>query len=241
MNLGRCPPCLRSGRHQNLWTKYKPPGSYWCGVGRQNGLRQNERQLYRTKDRYPGKGLVTSWLSINLVLPTLAAITARVPGFWKVAGSTSSAYSRWTSGSSVRRAAIRARRRTGSRSPDEYAAAASRRAALMLLADLRSSGPRYTFRELSASPSGSRTVGTTLISTPRSRSRASRLTTATCCASFWPKYARSGATAASSLVTTVATPSKCRGRAAPSRPSVTPRTWTRVLAPGGYISAAVGR
>ena len=47
-------------------------------------------------------------------------------------------------------------------------------------------------REESASPSASRTVGTTRISSSRFRSRTTCFTTATCCASLRPKYARSG-------------------------------------------------
>ena len=47
-------------------------------------------------------------------------------------------------------------------------------------------------REESARPSGSRTVGRTSILDGMSRSRTIRLTTATCWASFWPKYAASG-------------------------------------------------
>ena len=41
---------------------------------------------------------------------------------------------------------------------------------------------------------GSRTVGTATISTGRLRSATTRRTTATCCASFWPKNATSGCT-----------------------------------------------
>ena len=70
-----------------------------------------------------------------------------------------------------------------------------------------------TLRELSASPSASRTVGRTRIRSSRSRSRAIRSTTAACWASFWPKYARSGRTALKSLRQIVATPRKWPGRA----------------------------
>ena len=67
-----------------------------------------------------------------------------------------------------------------------------------------------------------------------SRSRTIRLTTATCCASFWPKYATSGATMLSSLLTTVQTPAKCAGpRSAPSKTSLSPVTWTVVANPSG--------
>jgi hypothetical protein len=50
-----------------------------------------------------------------------------------------------------------------------------------------SRGTYSEFRELSASPSASRTVGSTRISSGRSRSRTSWRMTATCWASFWPK------------------------------------------------------
>ena len=68
-------------------------------------------------------------------------------------------------------------------------------------------------RELSASPSGSRTVGQTSIRTGMSRSRTSLRITSACWASFWPKYATSGPTMLNSFVTTVVTPSKCSGAA----------------------------
>ena len=55
----------------------------------------------------------------------------------------------------------------------------------------RSSGERRPLRDESASPSASRTVGTTRISSSRFRSRTTCFTTATCCASLRPKYARS--------------------------------------------------
>ena len=89
-------------------------------------------------------------------------------------------------------------------------------------------------REESARPSGSRTVGITSILLGMSRSRTIRLTTATCCASFWPKYATSGETMFSSLQTTVQTPAKCPGpRSAPSRTSASPATETVVAKPSG--------
>src|SRR6185312_9794534 len=70
----------------------------------------------------------------------------------------------------------------------------------------RSAADRWTLRDESASPSASRTVGTTRISTGTFRSRTRFLITATCCASFWPKYARSGRTRLNSFRQTVATP-----------------------------------
>ena len=48
-------------------------------------------------------------------------------------------------------------------------------------------------RDESARPSASRTVGSDASSSSRSRSRTIRRTRATCCASFWPKYATSRA------------------------------------------------
>ena len=55
-----------------------------------------------------------------------------------------------------------------------------------------------------------------------------RRITASCCQSFSPNKAMSGRTWLNSLSTTVATPSKCPGRAAPHRPSLTPETETLV-------------
>ena len=96
------------------------------------------------------------------------------------------------------------------------------------------SGDSSTLRLDIASPSGSRTVGQTSIRTGMSRSRTRRLITIACWASFWPKYATSGPTMFSSLVTTVVTPSKCaRPRWAPSSVSVSPATETVVANPGG--------
>ena len=76
--------------------------------------------------------------------------------------------------------------------------------------------------------------------TSRRRSRVSVCTTRSCWKSFCPKYATSGRTIAKSLVTTVATPAKCPGRAAPSSRAATGPGWTRVASPGGYISSAPG-
>ena len=55
------------------------------------------------------------------------------------------------------------------------------------LASADGAAARQRFLEESARPSGSRTVGTTTTSPGRSRSAASRRTTATCCASLRPK------------------------------------------------------
>ena len=69
-----------------------------------------------------------------------------------------------------------------------------------------------------------------------------RRTTASCWKSLRPKYARHGPTIESSLATTVVTPSKWVGRAAPHIPSVSPATCTVVrVAPSGYISSTSGR
>ena len=57
----------------------------------------------------------------------------------------------------------------------------------LVAAFARSSAERRALREESASPSSSRTVGQTRISTGTARSRTICLTTAACCASFWPK------------------------------------------------------
>ena len=55
-----------------------------------------------------------------------------------------------------------------------------------------------------------------------SRSSAMRVTTASCCASLRPKNAAHGPTIANSFATTVVTPSKWVGRAAPHRSAVRP-------------------
>src|SRR5262249_42934972 len=61
-----------------------------------------------------------------------------------------------------------------------------------MVACRRCSGESIAFREERASPSASRTMGTTRTSSSRSRSRTMRRTTSTCCASFCPKYTASG-------------------------------------------------
>ena len=67
-----------------------------------------------------------------------------------------------------------------------------------------------------------------------------RVTTASCCASLRPKNAAQGPTIANSFATTVVTPSKCVGRAAPHRSAVSSLTWTVVSGGRGYISATLG-
>ena len=64
----------------------------------------------------------------------------------------------------------------------------------------RSSGERYALRLDSASPSASRTSGQPTTSTGRLRSSVMRRTTASCCASLRPKYARHGPTIENSFV-----------------------------------------
>ena len=64
--------------------------------------------------------------------------------------------------------------------------------------------------------------------------------TASCWKSFSPNTATSGAVAASSLVTTVTTPSKWPGRIAPSRGVASEPGTTVVSNPGAYIAAGVG-
>ena len=76
------------------------------------------------------------------------------------------------------------------------------------VAALRWSGLRYTLRLDIASPSGSRVVGQTTISSGKFRSRTICRMTAACWASFCPKYALCGWTALNNLATTVVTPRK---------------------------------
>ena len=85
----------------------------------------------------------------------------------------------------------------------------------------------------SASPSWSRAVSTTRISTGTLRSRTSCFTTATCCASFRPNHAICGRTRLNSLRHTVATPRKWPGRCSPSSPSAAPAGSTHVAKPVG--------
>ena len=60
-----------------------------------------------------------------------------------------------------------------------------------------------------------------------------RRITSSCCASFWPKYARSAPTRSNRIATTVATPSKWPGRAAPSSTWASLPTRTDVSNPDG--------
>ena len=69
-------------------------------------------------------------------------------------------------------------------------------------------GDRSRLRLESARPSGSRTTGQHRTSTGIDRSRTIRRITASCCASFSPKYAEHAPTVSNSLATTVATPRK---------------------------------
>src|SRR6476660_2421465 len=135
MSLFRSPPLLLSGRHRTHWTTDIPPKVYWCGVGRQIGLRQYELELYRRNAAYPGKGWARSALSIKRVFPIRTAITARVPGGMKVPGSTSSTYSILASGSAWRTSRICRRSSLKARAPDLYALAARSRAKLRHEAD----------------------------------------------------------------------------------------------------------
>src|SRR5699024_10564952 len=68
-----------------------------------------------------------------------------------------------------------------------------------------------------ARPLGSRWISTGSIRTGRSRSATRRWMIASCWASLRPKTLRCGRVSCRSLATTVTTPSKCPGRAAPSR------------------------
>ena len=81
----------------------------------------------------------------------------------------------------------------------------------------RCAGVKCLFRELSARPSSSRTVATGRRRPECSDPATIRRMIASCCASFSPKYARSGWTIPNSFSTTVATPRKCPGRCAPHR------------------------
>ena len=77
--------------------------------------------------------------------------------------------------------------RRASRSPAAQRARPARSARWRTAAAARSSGERWTLRELIARPSGSRTVGQATTSVPIARSRAIRAMTRSCWASFSPK------------------------------------------------------
>ena len=117
-------------------------------------------------------------LSISRVRPARAAITSvgrrrsRRPRRSRRRGRQAAARAAATASPPLRRPPGRLRSRAGWRR-----------------ARARSAGESRTFRDESARPSASRTVGTTRISRSRFRSRTICLTTATCCASFCPKNA----------------------------------------------------
>ena len=90
-----------------------------------------------------------------------------------------------------------------------------------------------------ASPSASRTIGHTTISTAKFKSRTMRRIIATCAASFCPKNAASGSTMLNSFATTVATPRKCPAREPPSNLSLSPSTVTQVVVGRTLLSAAL--
>ena len=80
-------------------------------------------------------------------------------------------------------------------------------------------------RDDSARPSGSRTVGMTRSSRSAGRGRARiRRSTATCCASFWPKYARAGGRCGTASGRRSRRRGSGPGRNAPSRTVAAPPT-----------------
>ena len=91
------------------------------------------------------------------------------------------------------------------------------------------------FRELMASPSFSRIVGTTTIRTGKFRSVVICRMTAVCCQSFAPNTAMFGCIRLNSLATIVVTPRKCVGRDAPSICLVKCDSTTNVLCVSSYI------
>src|SRR3954447_10391805 len=169
-------------------------------------------------------------LSMRRVCPTRAAsATSTSPSMAPAHGVRSSAprhsrYSMSTAGSVPRTRVASPRIASVSRSPARTRRAAASNARERISAASRCAGDRYALRLDIASPSGSRTSGQPTTSTGRSRSATMRVITASCWASLRPKNARHGPAIANSLATTVVTPSKCVGRAAPQRPSVSPAT-----------------
>ena len=131
-------------------------------------------------------------------------------------------------------------RRSADRSPRPSVASAWSRAAGMAPRRRAAPGRGGVLRLDIARPSGSRTVGCPITSTPRSRSADSRRTTASCWKSFSPNTATSGRTAVNSLVTTVVTPSKWPGRAAPSIVAGEFADRHRGAEAGSYIAPASG-
>jgi hypothetical protein len=79
-----------------------------------------------------------------------------------------------------------------------------------------------------ASPSGSRTIGQATISTGKFRSRTMRRITASCAASFCPKYAASGSINMKQLGDDRGHTAKMPGRERPSSFSLSPSTTTQV-------------
>src|ERR1700730_11374548 len=63
MSLFRSPPLVLSGRHRTHWTTRIPPKDYWCGVGRQIGLRQIRTAIVPQKT-----DLARKWLSHVVVV-----------------------------------------------------------------------------------------------------------------------------------------------------------------------------
>src|SRR5262245_16425533 len=155
------------------------------------------------------------------------------------AGSRSSAYSSRACGSASMHAVAAPSTAATRRSP----AATTPAAVVSAAGTQRAAGraaPRRRLRLERATPSSSRTVGTPTISMPKSRSAVMRRMTASCWKSFSPNTATCGRTAWKSLVTTVVTPRKCPGRAAPQSGALSRSTSTCDWNPSGYIAMGAG-
>ena len=83
-------------------------------------------------------------------------------------------------------------------------------------------------------------MGTTASSIGQSSWRTIRRTSTVCWTSFRPKQATSGSARWKSFATTVSTPAKWPGRAAPSQRSAEGPGTIRISGGSGYITASLG-
>src|SRR6185436_2068089 len=165
-------------------------GTRCLAVRCHRGRRDNRKQC-RCPHRRPDYGGTQITLSMSRVPPTQmapAAITG--PSMRSTGciarGSTTSRYSNRTAGSRSTTCLAAWRTHAASRTPSATCVLATVSASYSTVATRRSSGCSRWLRELSASPSGSRTVGTPTISIGTLKSATMRRITASCCASFSP-------------------------------------------------------
>jgi len=124
-----------------------------------------------------------TWAAVVSLVVNVALNLVLIPAY----GYLGAAWATNASGSAARMPRIMARSGSPSRSPVSHRARAPSSARRSTGAAARASGERWTFREDSARPSDSRTVGQPTTSIGIARSAAMRRITRTCWASFWPK------------------------------------------------------